>query len=268
MKTQSIQIETLSGQVLAAKLDLPEQEYEAMALFAHCFTCGKDILAASRISRRLADHGFAVLRFDFTGLGASEGEFADTNFSSNIDDLAQAAEWLRINHSAPTLIIGHSLGGTAALAASEHFSEAQAFVTIGSPSEPRHIFNLIGESSMQEIEMNGDALVSLAGRQFHIKNQFLQDAREQHVLQQVRRLKRPLLVMHAPNDATVPVEHATEIFHAAAHPKSFISLGEADHLLGQKIDTDFIADLITSWSSRYIADFKLSSHAELYLNFI
>lgn len=253
MKTQSISIETATGLVLSARLDMPEDGYIATALFAHCFTCGKDILAASRISRRLVDQGYAVLRFDFTGLGTSEGEFADTNFSSNIEDLITAAEWLHNNHQTPSLLIGHSLGGTAILAAAERLPDAQAFVTIGSPSDPRHIFNLIGEPGLQEIETAGDALVNLAGRSFRIKQQFLLDAEEQRVLQQVRRLKRPLLVMHAPQDETVPVEHATAIFHAAAHPKSFVSLGDADHLLSERVDTDFIADVIAAWSRRYSA---------------
>lgn len=252
MKTLPIRIETASGPVLSARLDLPDQNYVATALFAHCFTCGKDILAASRISRRLVEQGYAVLRFDFTGLGSSEGEFADTNFSSNIEDLIKSADWLRHHYQAPSLIIGHSLGGTAILAAAEQLIEARAFVTIGSPSDPRHIFNLIGASSLQEIKTAGDAQVNLAGRTFRIKQQFLLDAEEQRVLQQVRRLRRPLLVMHSPQDETVPVEHATAIFHAAAHPKSFVSLGDADHLLSERVDTDFIADVIAAWSRRYL----------------
>lgn len=263
MKTQSIRIETASGPALSARLDLPENDYVATALFAHCFTCGKDILAASRISRRLVEQGYAVLRFDFTGLGASEGEFADTNFSSNIEDLITAAEWLRSNYQAPSLLIGHSLGGTAILAAAERLPDARAFVTIGSPSDPRHIFNLIGEPGLQEIESTGDALVNLAGRTFHIKRQFLLDAEEQRVLQQVRRLKRPLLVMHSAQDETVPIDHATAIFHAAAHPKSFVSLGDADHLLSEHVDTDFIADVIAAWSRRYLKGISAFVHDEV-----
>ena len=254
MNTQSITIKTTSGPLLSARLDLPDNNFIATALFAHCFTCGKDILAASRISRRLVSHGYAVLRFDFTGLGASEGEFADTNFSSNIEDLVTVAEWLDRHHQAPSLLIGHSLGGTAILAAAEHLPDARAFVTIGSPSDPRHIFNLIGEIGLQEIETSGGALVDLAGRTFRIKHQFLADAEEQRVLQHVRRLQRPLLVMHAPDDETVPIEHATAIFHAAAHPKSFMSLGNADHLLSERVDTDFIADVIGAWSRRYLGN--------------
>lgn len=252
MKTLPVQIETASGPRLAARLDLPDSAYIATVLFAHCFTCGKDILAASRIARRLVSHGYAVLRFDFTGLGTSEGEFADTNFSSNIQDLVEAAGWLARNYQAPSLVIGHSLGGTAILAAAGQLPDAQAFVTIGSPSDPRHILRLIGDDSLAEIEANGDADVLLAGRNFRIKQQFLLDASEQSVLQQLRHLNRPLLVMHSPLDTTVPIDHATALFHAAAHPKSFVSLGDADHLLSEHVDTDFIADVVAAWSRRYL----------------
>jgi putative redox protein len=251
MNTQSLQIHTSAGLTLSAKFDRPDNEILATALFAHCFTCGKDILAASRISRRLVTQGVAVLRFDFTGLGTSSGEFADTNFSSNIQDLVEAAEWLQINHEAPSLIIGHSLGGTAILAASQQLPYARAFVTIGSPSDPRHIFNLIGAQSMAEINHAGSADVTLEGRTFRIKRQFIEDASEQRVLNQVRALKKPLLIMHSPVDATVDIEHATSIFHAAEHPKSFMSLGDADHLISRRSDADFIADVIASWSKRY-----------------
>ena len=254
MKTLPIQIDTATGHKLSARLDLPDEAYTATALFAHCFTCGKDILAASRIARRLVTLGYAVLRFDFTGLGSSEGEFADTYFSSNIQDLLAAADWLARNYRAPSLLIGHSLGGAAILAAAQQLPDARAFVTIGSPSDPRHILHLIGEHGVAEIEANGDAEVMLEGRSFHIKQQFLRDAAEQKVLQQVRRLGRPLLVMHAPEDATVPIDHATALFHAAAHPKSFISLGEADRLLSRREDADFVADVSAAWSRRYLGE--------------
>lgn len=252
MNTQSLKIETSMGLTLSAKLDKPDGEVLATALFAHCFTCGKDILAASRISRRLVTQGIAVLRFDFTGLGDSSGEFADTNFSSNIQDLVEAAEWLRTNYEAPSILIGHSLGGTAILAADQQLSHAKAFVTIGSPSDPRHIFNLIGVQSMDEISRFGSTDVSLEGRTFRINQEFIQDASEQSVLNQVKSLNKPLLIMHSPIDTTVDIEHATAIFHAAAHPKSFISLGDADHLISNRADADFIADIIASWSKRYL----------------
>lgn len=252
MKSLPIQIPATSGISLAARMDIPDGAYRATALFAHCFTCGKDVLAASRISRGLVAQGFAVLRFDFAGIGASEGEFADTNFSSNVKDLVDAVDWLRINYKAPELMIGHSLGGTAVLAASSFVPEAKGFVTIGSPSDPRHMLELIGRSSLDEIENNGAADVNLEGRIFHIKKQFLEDVAEQQVLRQVRRLQKPLLILHAPEDRTVPIGHATAIFQAAAHPKSFISLGEADHLVTNKVDAEFIAELISAWSKRYL----------------
>lgn len=251
MKTESIRIETNAGLAISAKLDRPDDNYIATMLIAHCFTCGKDILAASRISRRLVTHGFAVLRFDFTGLGASEGDFADSNFSSNKEDLISAAEWLTANYAAPSIVIGHSLGGTAVLSAAEQLADTKAFVTIGAPSDPQHIFKLIGDQSLDEIATEGVAVVKLAGREFRIKKQFIVDAKQQRVLAQVRGLTRPLMIMHSPEDETVPIEHATAIFHAASHPKSFVSLGKADHLLSAHIDTDFIADVIVAWGGRY-----------------
>ena len=244
MKTLPLQIETRAGLQLSARLDLPDDGYRATALFAHCFTCGKDILAASRIARRLVALGFAVLRFDFAGLGASEGEFADTNFSSNVQDLVDAADWLRQHYRASSLMIGHSLGGTAILAASAQIPEAEAYVTIGSPSDPRHIFKLIGDAGLATIKDAGEAEINLEGRIFRIKQQFLHDAAEQKVLGLVRSLGKPLLIMHAPHDQTVPIEHATALFQAAAHPKSFVSLGEADHLVTNKADAEFIADVV------------------------
>lgn len=252
MKTLPVQIETAAGLHLSARLDMLNNAYHATVLFAHCFTCGKDILAASRISRQLAAQGFAVLRVDFTGLGASEGEFAETNFSSNVQDLVEAAGWLRQNYQAPSLLIGHSLGGTATLAAAEQLPEARALVTIGSPSDPRHILRLIGDRSLAEIEANGDADVILEGRTFRIRQQFLRDAAEQHVLDQVRKLRKPLMIMHSPVDTTVHIDHATALFHAAAHPKSFVSLDDADHLVSKKNDADFIANVIAAWSRQYI----------------
>ena len=258
MKTISIDIPSTSGAVLSARLDLPENEYKATALFAHCFTCGKDILAASRISRQLVAQDFAVLRFDFAGIGASSGEFADTNFSTNVQDLIDAANWLRNNYRAPELMIGHSLGGTAILAASRYIPEAKSYVTIGSPSSPKLILDLIGEDSVGQINTEGYADVNLEGRIFRIKKQFLIDISENVVLKSVQKLNKPLLIMHAPNDQTVPITHATEIFHSATHPKSFISLDNADHLVTNKTDAEFIADIIGSWSKHYIGEDLIS----------
>lgn len=252
MKTISIEIPSTNGSTLSARLDMPENEYKATALFAHCFTCGKDILAASRISRQLVAYDFGVLRFDFAGIGSSSGEFEDTNFSTNVQDLIDAANWLRNNYHAPELMIGHSLGGTAILAASPYIPEAKGYVTIGSPSNPKLILDLIGEENVGEINNEGYADVNLEGRIFRIKKQFLNDITENAVLKSVQKLHKPLLIMHAPNDQTVPITHATEIFHAATHPKSFISLDNADHLITNKTDAEFIADVVGSWSKHYI----------------
>lgn len=252
MKSLSANIVTLTGYTLSARLDMPDEEYFATALFAHCFTCGKDVLAARRIARKLVDHGFAVLRFDFSGLGASEGEFSDTNFSSNIEDIVAAAAWLRSNYTAPALMIGHSLGGTAVLGAAKLIPEAQAFVTIGSPSDPKHIFKLIGERAIEQIDSFGDAVVNLDGRVFNIKKQFLDNSRSQTVLKDVGGLRKPLLIMHSPTDKTVQIEHASNLFEAAKHPKSFLSLGNSDHLLTSKTDAEFVSNIIASWSKGYI----------------
>ncbi len=256
MKSLPIEIINSSNIILAARLDMPDDEYKATALFAHCFTCGKDILAASRISRQLVRQGYAVLRFDFSGIGESRGEFANTNFSSNVQDLIDAAGWLRSNYRAPELMIGHSLGGTAILAASSAIPEAKGYVTIGSPSEPNLIMKLIGEPSLRMIKNEGYADVNLEGRTFRIKEQFLEDIADNVVTKSIRKLNKPLLILHAPGDKTVPIEHAAMIFHAAAHPKSFISLDNADHLVTDKKDAEFIVDIISAWSKHYIDNFR------------
>jgi putative redox protein len=241
-----------AGQMLAARLDLPEQAPRAYALFAHCFTCGKDIFAASRIAQALTGHGIAVLRFDFTGLGASEGEFANTNFSSNLDDLIAAANHLRKVHQAPSLLIGHSLGGAAVLAGASQIPEVRAVVTIGAPSDPAHVVEQFS-AHVDQIRDDGEALVQLAGRPFKIKKQFLDDVAEQRLLGKVANMQRALLIMHAPLDKTVEINNATHLFAVAKHPKSFISLDDADHLLTRKSDAVYVADLIAAWSRRYVA---------------
>lgn len=252
MKSIAVNIPTTSGIHLSARLEMPDGGFFATVLFAHCFTCGKDILAARRIARNLVAHDFAVLRFDFTGIGASEGQFSDTNFSSNIEDIMAAADWLRSNYAAPALMIGHSLGGTAILAAAKLIPEAQAFVTIGSPSDPEHIFKLIGDRAIEQIETVGDAEVNLEGRVFNIKKQFIENSKSQTILKDVQRLRKPLLIMHSPTDSTVQIEHASSLFEAAKHPKSFFSLGKSDHLLTGKSDADFVSNIIASWSKGYI----------------
>ena len=241
-----------NGEELAGRLDRPMGEPRAFALFAHCFTCSKDIPAASRISRRLAERGIAVLRFDFTGLGGSGGEFENTNFSSNVDDLVAAAEHLREHHRAPTLLIGHSLGGAAVLAAARRLPDVKAVSTIAAPSDPRHVRHLlVGDTAT--IEKEGVALVSIAGRSFRIQKQFLDDLDEQRLGEELGSLNRALLVFHSPVDRIVGIEHAERIYKAARGFKSFVSLEDADHLLSDPEDTTYVADVLTAWASRYIA---------------
>jgi putative redox protein len=251
MRAERLEFTGTNGQKLAARLDAPDGAIRKYALFAHCFTCGKDVFAASRIAQGLTDHGIAVLRFDFTGLGASEGEFANTNFSSNLDDLVAAADYLRSHHGAPALLIGHSLGGAAVLGAAERMPEVKAVVTIAAPSDPSHVTGLF-QQHLDQIAQEGEALVQLAGRPFRIKQQFVEDAGEHNLKVRIAALKRALLVMHAPGDTTVGLSNAMEIFTAAKHPKSFISLDSADHLLSKREDAVYVANLIATWSERYI----------------
>src|SRR5476649_2248208 len=227
MRSQRQEFLGADGQKLAARLDVPDGDIRAYALFAHCFTCGKDVFAASRIAQALTEHGFAVLRFDFTGLGASEGEFANTNFSSNLADLLAAAAYLRASHKAPSLLIGHSLGGAAVLA-------------VAAPSDPVRVTGLFSQH-LDQIASEGEAQVQLAGRPFRIKQQFVEDAGGHNLKLKIAGLKRALLVMHAPGDDTVGISNAMEIFTAAKHPKSFISLDSADHLLTERADAVYVA---------------------------
>ena len=240
-----------NGHMLDARLDAPDGTPRAYALFAHCFTCGKDVLAATRIAQALAGHGIAVLRFDFTGLGASEGEFADTNFSSNVADLVAAADFMRSTLAAPRLLIGHSLGGAAVLAAAAALPEVTAVVTVAAPSTPSHVTAMFSDQ-LAQIAADGEAEVQLAGRPFLIKQQFVDDVSSHSLKGQIAALRRALMVMHAPNDDTVGINNAMEIFSAAKHPKSFVSLDDADHLLTRKEDAAFVADMIAAWSARYL----------------
>src|SRR4051812_16384574 len=251
LKTERVAFAGSDAQQLAARLDAPDETASAYALFAHCFTCGKDVFAATRIAQQLATHGIACLRFDFTGLGASEGEFANTNFSSNVADLVAAAAHLRQAYRAPALLIGHSLGGAAVLAAAGEIAEAKAVVTIAAPSDPAHVLGLLGAQTTQ-IEADGEAAVSLAGRPFHIKRQFLADVAEQKLAPRIAALRRALLVMHSPSDDTVDISNATRIFTAAKHPKSFVSLNGADHLLTQRAHAVYAANVIAAWSEPYL----------------
>ncbi|NND92597.1 MAG: alpha/beta fold hydrolase [Granulosicoccus sp.] len=238
------------GDSLAALLELPDAEPIATALFAHCFTCGKDVLAASRISRALVDHGYAVMRFDFTGLGGSDGDFSNTNFSSNIDDLLAAADHLREEGLPPSLLIGHSLGGTAVLRAAHDIPECRGVVTIASPADASHVAESF-HCDLETIEREGEAQVDLAGRVFTIRKQFLDDLKQTPV-SQIGKLKAALLIMHSPVDLIVDITEAEKIYTAARHPKSFISLENADHLLTRSEDARFVADMISAWALRQV----------------
>jgi len=254
MAADRVSFEGGTGATLSARLDIPrDAEPRAHCLFAHCFTCGKDIAAATRLAGGLTDAGYGVLRFDFTGLGHSEGEFASTNFSSNIDDLIAAADWLREHHRAPGLLVGHSLGGAAVLAAAPRISECRAVATIGAPSEPGHVEHLFGAST-QEIETRGEVELKLAGRPFTIRKQFLDDIRTTALRNKLKDLGRALLIMHSPVDNTVGIENAEELYTAARHPKSFVSLDRADHLLTKKRDAEFAASVLAAWAARYVQD--------------
>lgn len=251
MPTLSIRFPGSQGTELAARLDLPALPPRAYALFAHCFTCSKESKAASFVSAALAEHGIAVLRFDFTGLGASEGDFAATGFSSNVADLVAAADWLRANHAAPAILVGHSLGGAAVLAAAGRIAECRAVVTIGAPYEPAHVKGLL-KSSVQEILAKGEAEVDLGGRSFRIRREFLDDLEGQPQKDAIAGLRRALLVMHSPLDDTVPIDNATGIFVAAKHPKSFVSLDTADHLLTRREDARYAASVLAAWADRFV----------------
>ena len=240
-----------SGDDLAARLDMPEGPHLATALFAHCFTCGKDITAARRIAARLAAMGIAVLRFDFTGLGHSGGEFANTTFSSNVDDLIRAAGHLAERDMAPSLMIGHSLGGAAVLKAAGQIDSVKAVVTIGAPFDPGHVTHNFGDA-LDIIAESGKAEVALAGRPFIVSKDFVDDVSAAALKPAISSLRKALLVMHAPRDATVGVENATQIFLAAKHPKSFVTLDDADHLISRPEDAEYAADVISAWAGRYL----------------
>src|ERR1700712_3881087 len=249
MPTEKFQFPGAGGHLLAAALDLPDGAVRAYALFAHCFTCSKDSLAAKRIAAALTLRGIAVLRFDFTGLGSSEGDFANTTFSSNVADLVLAAGHLRNIRQAPALLIGHSLGGAAILAAAAQIPEAKAVVTVAAPSDPAHVTHLFADR-IEDIRKHGKVEVQLAGRPFHITSEFLDDIAEHGLMAQVAKLHKALLVMQSPTDDTVGIDNATRIFIAAKHPKSFVSLAGADHLLSGKQDSTYAADVIAAWATR------------------
>ena len=248
-----LEFENSTGETLAGLLEMPERvdEVSSFALFAHCFTCGKDIAAASRISRALASQGIAVLRFDFTGLGNSDGDFANTNFSSNVEDLLQAAKALEERYRAPQILIGHSLGGAAVLSAAARLESVKAVVTIGAPATAEHVAHLF-KNQADQIKQQGQATVALGGREFSIKRQFLDDIEQYASTGEIRNLDAALLVFHSPLDAIVSIDEAAKIYTAARHPKSFISLDKADHLLSKAQDSEYVATTIASWASRYL----------------
>lgn len=254
-RSEKVTFTNQEGHDLAGRLELPSGDPAAFAIFAHCFTCSKDVAAASRISRALCAAGVAVFRFDFTGLGNSEGDFANTNFSSNQADLLSAAEHLRERFHAPALLIGHSLGGAAVLGVASRIPEVKAVCTVGAPSEPRHVEKLL-TGHLETIESRGSATVSLAGRNFEIKKQFLEDLREERLLPRVRDLGAALLVFHSPVDEIVGIEEARKIYEAAKHPKSFVSLDEADHLLTDRDDAEYVAQTIAVWAARYVPELR------------
>ncbi|SHG41291.1 bifunctional alpha/beta hydrolase/OsmC family protein [Cognatishimia maritima] len=251
MTTERITFTGHSGEKLAARLDLPDGPHLATVLFAHCFTCSKDIPAARRIAGRLAAMGLAVLRFDFTGLGHSEGEFSNTTFTSNVADLHAAAEYLAKRDMAPDMLIGHSLGGAAVLRAAGEMPTVRAVATLGAPFDPHHVTHNF-DDALDKIEADGQAEVSLGGRPFTIRKDFVADISAQKLAPAIQNLKRALLVMHAPRDAVVGIENAAEIFGAAKHPKSFVTLDDADHLINRPEDAEYAAEVIAAWAARYL----------------
>ena len=253
MQNIKVQFENDEGRQLFGALDMPKTPVTDYALFAHCFTCTHNLKSAANISRSLTEAGIAVLRFDFTGLGRSEGEFADTNFSSNVADLLAAVRFLEAEYAAPSILIGHSLGGTAVLQAAASVPSAVAVATIGSPADPGHVQHLFGDAR-DELDSRGQADVNIGGRPFTVKKQFLDDLEEHDLYASVGKLRKALLIMHAPLDEIVEIENAATLYEAAKHPKSFASLDKADHLLSNNADSLYAGRLLAAWASRYLPE--------------
>lgn len=252
MKDLKVTFPNAAGDELSARLEMPVSRHpHAFAVFAHCFTCGRDLMAMRNISRQLNMEGFGVLRFDFTGIGESEGDFVDTNFTTNISDLLSAAEWLTENHEAPALLVGHSLGGAAVLCAAAQIDSVKAVATIGAPFTPDHVTRHFAER-VADIENDEQATIDIGGRPFRIAKQFLDDLDNHRVEEKISQLDAALLILHSPQDRTVPIDEAAKLYTAARHPKSFVSLDGADHLLGEKTDSHYAGQVIAGWSSRYI----------------
>ncbi len=252
MNSQKVEFQNKEGQTLSGRLELPVDRHpHNFVLFAHCFTCTKNLSAARNISKALTSNGFGVLLFDFTGLGESEGDFADTNFSGNVQDLVVAADFLEKKHAPPTLLVGHSLGGAAVVFATSKIVSVKAVATVGAPSNPVHVKHLL-KSGIEEINKTGKAVVNLSGRDFTIKKQFLDDLEEKSLPETAKKLRKPLLIMHSPQDTTVSIKNAEEIYLAAHHPKSFVSLDGADHLLFNKKDSIYVGEVVSGWAKRYL----------------
>lgn len=252
-----------AGHMLAGRLETPDNGgFRGVALFAHCFTCGKDFVAARRIAAGLVSKGFAVLRFDFTGLGNSQGDFGNTGFAANVEDLVAAADDLRERIGAPTLLVGHSLGGAAVLAAAHRIPEVRAVATLGAPADPEHVLHQF-QADVPTIEAEGEADVTLGGRQFRIQKSFVDDMREHKPADRLAHLHRALLILHAPTDSLVGIENAQALFTAAKHPKSFVSLDDADHLITKPEDATYAADVIAAWSSKYVEADTRPAHLDL-----
>ena len=251
MFSEKVSFSGSDGQQIAGRLEHPVGQFVGWAIFAHCFTCSKQSRAAVGLSRALAERGIGVLRFDFTGIGESEGEFSESGISSNVEDIEAAASWMAEQGRPVSLLVGHSLGGTASILAAERLKGLKALVTIGAPSEAKHVIGQFGPS-VEEIESDGEASVTLGGRPFTIRREFVDDLREARVGAAVSRLRLPFLILHAPGDEEVSVEHATKLFLEARHPKSFVSLDDSSHFLERDTDTDFAASVIAGWASRYL----------------
>jgi len=252
MPSDRIHFEGAQGDKLSARLDMPEGDARAYAIFAHCFTCSKNLWASRNVSQALTERGYGVLRFDFTGIGRSEGEFATTTFSTNLKDLEKAAEYLAAHHASPRLLVGHSLGGAAVVHAAGAIDSVRAVATIGAPYEPGHVKHLF-KAALDTIQEEGEAEVTIGGRPFRIRREFLEDLERDGLVEVVRGLRRALLVLHAPMDNIVGIENAQHLFEAARHPKSFVSLDSADHLLTEEADALYAGRVIAAWAERYIA---------------
>jgi putative redox protein len=260
-RSEKVTFPGAAGGSLAGRIDWPVGAPRAFGLFAHCFTCSHEIFAAERVSRGLAGLGFAVLRFDFTGLGASEGEFANTGFSSNVADLIAAADFLRAQYQAPKLLVGHSLGGAAVLKAAADVPEVAAVATINAPSDPEHVKRAF-KADLSRIESDGEADVTLAGRKFRITREFLEDIEGHALRDAIGKLGKALLVFHAPRDGIVSIDNASAIFTAARHPKSFVSLDDADHLLTRREDATYVANVLAAWAGRYLPQAEVADESQ------